>query len=68
MNRGIPDLTVYTFEAAEGKWLPYPDDELWSLDFREADSYAQKHHYKLIAHDLELPSDSIIEADYTEEG
>jgi hypothetical protein len=64
MERGKPDQTVYTFEVPEGKAMTYPDDELWTRDYREADAYAREHGYMLIANEYEF-EDSTLEADYT---
>jgi len=51
MERGIPNLTVYTFEAAPGRELRYPDAELWTTDETEARTYAQEHGYLLMVSD-----------------
>jgi hypothetical protein len=63
MERGQPDLTVYTFAVPEGQRMKYPDAELWTLDFREADAYAAEHGYLLVGADLTM-RDGVVEADY----
>jgi len=64
MERGRPDLTVYTFEVPEGQDMPYPDAELWTLDFQEADKFASDRGYMLMA--MEWGEDvPVLEADYT---
>jgi len=66
MERGVPDLTVYTFEVPDGQHMAYPDNELWTLDFGEADAYAQEKGYLLIGADLSM-RDGVVEADYATE-
>lgn len=51
MQRGIPDITIYTFEVAEGREMPYPDAELWTLDYAEADALAEEKGYLLMGQD-----------------
>jgi hypothetical protein len=64
MERGIPMITVYTFEVPQGQEMHYPDAELWTLDFREADAFAQKNKYLLMG--MEWGEDApVLEADYT---
>ena len=64
MERGVPDLTVYTFEVPDGQHMAYPDNELWTLDFNETDAYAREKGYQLIGWDLEMDDSDLIE-DYT---
>jgi hypothetical protein len=66
MERGKPDLRVYTFEVPSdsGRDLDYPDSELWTLDYQEADAYAQKKGYLLIANEYEWQDSELLE-DYT---
>jgi len=64
MERGRPDQTVYTFEAAKDRTMDYPDKELWTRDYREARAYAQEKGYQVIGNDYEL-SDSELIDDFT---
>ena len=66
MERGKPDMTVYTFEvpADSGRAMDYPDEELWTLDYKEADAYAREKGYLLIENEYEWQDSSMLE-DYT---
>lgn len=64
MKRGIPNITVYMFEAAPGRELNYPDAELWTLDEDEARTYAKKNGYQLVGSDCQREETELIE-DYT---
>jgi hypothetical protein len=64
MERGTPDQTVYTFEVADGQTLQYPDGELWTRNYQEADSHARKMGYMLIANNYEWEDTELVE-DYT---
>ena len=66
MERGKPDMTVYTFEAAEGRTMDYPDAELYTLDYQEARAYAQEKGYRLIENEYEWQESGLLE-DYTPE-
>ena len=61
MERGKPDLTVYTFELPDGKIMAYPDAELWTLDYPEADAYAREKGYQLIANEYEWQDSELLE-------
>lgn len=60
----MPDLTVYMFTVPEGKEMSYPDAELWTLNYEEADAFAAKKGYQLVCHDLIMEEGGMI-ADYT---
>ena len=64
MERGTPDQTVYTFEVPEGRIMRYPDAELWTRDYNEADAYAREMGYMLIANEYEFEDSGLVE-DYT---
>lgn len=64
MERGKPDLTVYAFEVHQGQRMQYPDNELWTLDYAEADAYAREKGYMLIGYSFEFEDSELIE-DYT---
>lgn len=64
MERGIPNITVYSFAAAPGRSLNYPDAELWTLDENEARAYAEKNGYQLIGSDCKPDEEELIE-DFT---
>lgn len=66
MERGKPDQTVYTFEVPKGGTMAYPDSELWTRDYNEADQYAQAHGYLLIASEYEFEDSNLVE-DYATE-
>jgi hypothetical protein len=66
MERGRPDMTVYTFEAGPGVELQYPDAELWTRDHEEARRYAQERGYQLIANEYVFNDSELLE-DYTPE-
>lgn len=51
MQRGIPDITVYTFEVPQGQEMTYPDAELWTLSYAEADAFAADRGYLLMGQD-----------------
>ena len=63
MQRGQPDQTIYTFELPDGRTMSYPDDEMWTRDYREADDYAREHGYQLIENSYEFEDSSLL-ADY----
>lgn len=64
MERGIPDITVYTFEVRDGREMHYPDAELWTLDYAEADAFAADKGYLLMGMDWGDDAPELIE-DYT---
>lgn len=66
MERGNPNVTVYTFEAGPGGGLQYPDAELWTLDYDEARRYAQQRNYQLIANEYTFEDSELLE-DYSPE-
>ena len=66
MERGEPDLTVYTFEVSGNRTMDYPDNELWTLDYQEARAYAQEKGYQLIENEYEWQESGLLE-DYTPE-
>lgn len=68
MERGQPDLTVYTFEVPRDskRVMDYPDAELWTMDLSEAQAYAQKNGYQLIGNDYVWEDSELVE-DYTPE-
>jgi hypothetical protein len=63
MERGKPDLTVYTFEVPEGssRTMDYPAAELWTLDYQEAQAYAQEKGYQLIENQYEWQDSNLLE-------
>ena len=66
MERGKPDMTVYTFEvpADSDRVMDYPDEELWTMDYREADAYAREKGYLLIENEYVWEDSNLLE-DYT---
>ena len=64
MERGRPDITVYTFEAGPGVTLAYPDDELWTRDYAEAVRYAQERGYQVIGNEYAWEDSELVD-DFT---
>jgi hypothetical protein len=63
MERGKPDVTVYTLELPQhlGRTMSYPDGELWSYDEAEASAYAREKGYQLIANTYEWADSELVE-------
>lgn len=64
MNRGKPDQSVFTFELPNKGTMPYPDAELWTRNYVEARSFAEKRGYLLIENTYEW-ADSELVQDYS---